>query len=296
MSLETIMAAITDEGERTALAQIAEKYPSIRQFVDIGEAAAPVFSRLQGMQVDATAELSRLPEWVDYRTRNYDPQRGMYRSEAEAQDRVTALESEIEELRLKGAEMTPEEFSTMMDSKLAEKGFITKSGLKDEITQPGGVVNGAFSVMSKNFESIYSSLTPLAVEHAQKFGEAMPVQKVFDHMAATGQKDPVKAYGDLMAPKLREIEKQSNEAAIAKAKLEGVEEGKRLARSENTMPVGGGGGASAGAKANSFMSKIFGDRSKRNGSSGGGRLGSGEASRAGFDAWRAKRDSAASST
>jgi hypothetical protein len=288
MPFADILTKIPDEAERTQLAALSEKYPEVKRYVELGQVAAPITEKLTAMNAKAEDELKYLPEWVEYRQKQFDPERQMYKREIAAMDRATALETELNELRARGAEeMTPEQIGAY----LATNGVALQKdleALKANVITPDKL-NSARLLDAKQWERVAVTLIPKVVSHRERFKEDIPMDKVFEYMDTSGEKDPAKAYDIVMGPKVRELEKAETAAAIEAARQEGIDKGRQeaiMSRNGSGMPVSSGGGSRGTA---SFMANVYAKReaAKAKGTSGG-RLGDGTATRDGFSEWNKK--------
>jgi len=300
MSFESIAAGISDETERGMLMNIASKYPQLKKFVEVGETAAPVLEKLAAGGVDPASELAKLPEWVGYRQNHWVQERNMYQQEAEAADRAAALETELNELRLKGADMTDEDFNRLLDA----RGVVTKDALKAELNDvvKTPTLMSAMGSQGARFQQLYSELQPREREFYEQFKENLPMTAIFGYMETNRVWDPQsktmvmpttqQAYEAVVGPRMMAKKESDYQEKIKLAKEEGLKEGEQKAfqsRGAPGVPTGGGGAKGMEGRANSFMSRIFGKRSERDGAAGGGRLGDGTASREGFEKFQEKR-------
>ena len=244
MAFQDILKQISEETDRTALATMAEKYPSLRAYAELGEKVAPlqervtkggVFSSLENTVNYAEAQ----HEWHENDWNRWQNQHNAtLEALAEAQAKITELEGRTE------TEMTPEEIREIVTKTLADSGVVTNKQLEDRFVKaltPAAsekeksgeiyeIVNRSHNMLANTFQDIYTKLTPKILAHSKEFdGEILDPKAVFDHMQKTGQQDPIKAYDDLYAPKRTERMAAQHQAEVEKARTEGKLEGKREA-------------------------------------------------------------------
>ena len=69
MPFENLLAAIADEGERASFKTIADKYPAVKRYVELGEEVEPLLPRLRSLQYDrvfpAVEELEGWRNWKE---------------------------------------------------------------------------------------------------------------------------------------------------------------------------------------------------------------------------------------
>jgi len=303
MSFESILASISDEDLRGQLSTVAEKHPQVRQYVELGERFAPIQTRF-GTRWDETIgkleavdpgngaeDLMRFPEWVEYHNRNWDPVRRMYKQQAAAVDENELLLTRVRELEAKGsAEMTLEEIK----ASLVADGYVKKDDPAFTNAINKDQLLGALNQQATRFEQIYKSTLPLAVEHHKTFGEAIPINKIMEEMAANPNLTAEKAYDIVVAPKRRELELANHKAEVEAAEKRGEAKGATdaLARiNQPGMPVSSGG---TGASGSHFMNRIMHKRAEAAKAATGGRLGDGTAAREGFGKYLQKQGSSGS--
>ena len=289
MAFDDILAQIADDEAKSQLRGLVEKIPALKTNYELGEKAKPVVDRLSamkaenGLPVDFARELEQLPDWVDWRV-NRHPQ--------EAQ-RTTALITERDSLKARLAELEAKgeldmNFDEIKAKLIEEKLVVPPSELENRLTKAEFQ-----NMMMQGFQSqenAYAELTPLAIEHQQKFGKPLNYKEVFQYMRENQRYDPatktlvmpkpMDAYNAVIAPEVREMEKAQAQAAIDAARKEGVAVGRQEAMQSingRGMPVSGEGQRAPGGSR--FMNRILQRRAENADTTG--RLGSGAATQAG---------------
>ena len=268
MSFDTILAAIADDAEREQIKTLATKYPAIKQYVELGETAKPVIDKISAMgdTFKPLDELARLPEWVNWREKQHPAEQQRLRDAEAARvalaNEKQALSARIAELESGGeVEMTFEEIKAKLaaDGLLADKAALDGRVTKDELNQ-------ALNSFGVRQQTVFAELDPMAIDHSKKYGEAFPYSEVFAYMQSNQRYDPAtkqlvmpsskEAYEVIVAPKVRQLEKDANEAAVKAAREEGIAAGKQEAMqsvSGRAIPVAGE-GQRAGSR---FMNRVF---------------------------------------
>lgn len=302
MSLESILAGLADDETRGQFSAVLEKNPGLKTFVEVGERFQPVVAKFgdrftqimtQLEAVDPTGaseDFVRLPEWIKYHRENWDPQANRYKNEAAALEEAARLRTELAELRAKGevGDMDLQEVTKAIEEKLKAEGFVRREDLVGKDGNSGLLIDSV-NRNAAHIERIYRALTPKIVSHQQTFGKEMPMDAVIDYIAKNPGIDPNAAYEAVVAPERAALLQKEHAAAVAKAREEGVTQGKTeamQAMGKPGMPVSSGGSASGRS---SFMQRIFARREERSKGVVDGRLGSGEAARKGFEDWSKKQ-------
>lgn len=289
MALEDLLKTINDEGERTQLQGLLEKYAPVKDAVVRGDAVAPVYARMQTMGLDFSAELNHLPEWVDYRAKHWisdanAPGGGYWDREGDAIRERDRLQARVQELETRGeSDMTQEEIDARIDARLKVQSEDPKTGL---VTKD--VLLGSMNAQAQRFQELYRTLTPMATEHVKRYGEPIPIGEVLDYIEKHGERDPVKAYEAVCAPRNTKLEIETLKAESQKKFEEGKQAGIKEAQDRvngQRMPVDGGGSQRSGGS--HFMSKIFKRREAH--ASTDARLGTGAAAQAGFADYQKKQ-------
>lgn len=287
MAFADILAQITEATDREALTAVADKYPTFRAIAEDGERHQSLRSTLVSAGVAADkvdAAIANTPAMFKWSVDNYDFTAGMTHQEKAARAETAEIRRQYDDLVAKGD--TDMDIDTIIAG-LKEKGFVvSKDDLKDFATR--AEVGSTASALTSRFENVYSRLTPRAVEHAAKFGEAIPMDKIFDYMREQGITDPDKAYDAYMAPKMAELRDKSHKDEVAAAELRGKQAGMAEAATmvgRAGMPLDNGGSR----KLPHFMAKVM---AKRGAPGGEGRLGDGTSAKAATDAYRQKQVSA----
>jgi hypothetical protein len=278
MALEDIIKSIGDEAERGQFTALLDKYGSVKATLELGDQVKPAFDKLTGMGLPAAAELARIPEWVKYRQDHWVKERNMWDTQVAAVDEAATLRARVVELEATtGGDVTIEQ----LKAEVEKLGYVKKDDLTTNLKLVDGkTLLDSMNAQGKRFEEIYSALTPLTVGHTQKYGEPIPIGEVMEHMNKSGERDPLKAYQAVIAPRDTNLKIKQLEADGVKkfeeGKQKGIEEAQARVNAQR-MPVDGGGSQ----KRPHFMQRIFAKRETAQAQSNG-RLGSGSAAQAGF--------------
>ncbi len=289
MSFETIIASINEEADRTSLAAMATKYPSLKEYAELGERVTGWKPRLKALSGTAANEdyesnpdmaLSELENWRKWKTEKWPGWESEYVRRETALAEATAKVAELE--GRSNTDMTAEEIRSVVADELKKAGVATSADVESRITDAittkiSPELDKKVIGLTQRFEDVYSALTPKLHEHAKNFdGEILSPAEVFKHMKATGQMDPIKAYNDMVAPKLEAKRVADQTQAIAAAKAEGVTEGRKaaIAASGRGNPVDGG---KAVAKPGPLMKRWAAKEAARTEKGQSSRLGSGTA-------------------
>lgn len=259
------LLTLAAEGERTTLESFVKSHPELKSYYDLGEKAAALNPRLQKLQYTelepAINELEqhrnwKNGDWTRWQTLHQSTEQAL----AEARERIAEFEERT------STEMTPDEIRQLVKETLAGEGVINNAALEAKLTEKltplatkeevGKQVNG----LGARFEDIYSKLTPKIYGHAKDFPEDsisdLP-KKVFDHMTKMATEsgvhisriDPLKAYDDMVKPRLEEKLQKDWEAKLVEAEKKGEQKGRQEERTAagsgvRAVPVDGRGGTS----------------------------------------------------
>ena len=284
MAFEDILATIQDAEERGQFEALVGKYPTLKQYAEIGERVAPVIEKMpQG--VDAYAEIERTPGWLKWRTEDWP---AVQAQKLQVERERDEFKAKLTELQNKGefGEMTFEE----IQAKLAENGVLTKKDLEASGYMSRKDVEATLNQGFLHQQKVFAEINPLAQEYQMKFGKPMDVQKVFDWMT-NNQRFDIKqqalvmpsvkdAYEAVIAPDVRAEEAKQIDAKLAAAREEGIKEGRQAAVQSlegRGVPVAGQGKSMFSR----FYNRVMDRRSQNPDNSG--KLGSGQASRDGYN-------------
>lgn len=251
MAFEDIIRQIGEEADRTAVADLAKKYPVLKNFAELGEkasAAQPHLDQINTLNkrtdIDLPRALKLAADWESWKSEHWDGQSGSTKAEKQAKDALASAQARIAELEagvsIEG-EMTIEEVNQALDKKLSDMGVVTKSDIPkllpmDRLVDKEGkpivatredldrYTNG----IAGRFEEIYAALTPEMVTHHQMFGEPIDVNKVLGVMKTffDENKRPMKAsdaYKEAYREKFVERDKQHRQKEIEDAEKRGAD-------------------------------------------------------------------------
>lgn len=257
MAFEDILRSINEETDRTQLASMAVKYPSLKEFAELGERVAPLRARLQSLEyTDFDPAIKELENWRGWKTSNYDPTTRMTFEEKRVKQALATAQAKINELELRGdADMTPEEIRQIVQESitatLAATGVVDSKALETRLTDlvTNEKLTQNLNGLTTRFEDVFDKIEDVIGAHQTNFGERIRPKVLFEHMKKTGEMDPDKAYADMVGPRLAEKTKTEWEAKIVEAALKGEEKGRREVAQSSAgrgMPVDGKGGQKIG--------------------------------------------------
>jgi hypothetical protein len=287
MALQDLIAAIGDKGEREQLATLMEKYAPVKAALERGDAVGTAFEQVQALGLNPAVEMAALPEWVNYRAKHWNPTAQKWDfMEALEQDRnglrarVQALEAE------RGTEMTGEEVKALANQLFEDR----LKALREDPENPlidKKILVGSMGLQAGRFEEVDAALETKSFEHYDKFKQPLPKREIYDYMKRTGERDVLKAYGEVIKPLEHQAEiarlKADADKRFEEGKAKGVEEAQAKINGQR-MPVDGGGGARSGSH---FMNRVF-KRREAAANPGNQRLGSGTAASEGFAEYQKK--------
>ena len=260
MSFESILRDIHEETDRDSLAILAGKYPSLREYADIGSKyadLAPRLRRLGGDQAgerfatDPEAPVKLAEAWQEWRDTNWDPDAKMTRAERRKQELLDAAEQKITELEARSdTDMSPEEIRAMArevaNEALKNNGGITAEQLQAKLDKEIiPKLQSDFNNTLLNFEEVFDQLGPLVVEHKAEFGESLSAKKVFERMRESAKIGKFitasEAYRDVYGDKISAKSAEARQKELAEAEHRGeLKAAKRFAEENagRSMPVG----------------------------------------------------------
>ena len=282
MSFETILKSISEETDRTTLDAMAKKYPSLREYAELGETIHNMKPRLKSLSGDGPEydyeahpdlAIDELEKWRVYKPKAekmVEDVNQLRASLAEAQSRITEYEARTD------TDMTPDEIKALVASTLKENGVVMTADLDKALDRYGNErVLPTINNMGNRFQEVYSTLTPRMWDHAKEYGEQLNPSDVFKYMTEHKIEDPVKAYNEWVSPK-REAKLTAEHAkAVEEAKKAGMDEGRRLAAAAigKSQPVDGKGSAMPGPLVQRWQAKM--EKLKAEGKEGSAPLGTG---------------------
>lgn len=241
MSFENLLASLADEGERVNLKAISEKYPAVKRYAELGEQVEPLMPRLRALSYDSVAPLIEETEkWRTFKENDWP----LWKQDFDRiQTSLADATSEIEKLRARGElDMTAEDVKKLIDESLTAKGVVDVNTLTSKLTdfrdkEMRPEIYSRETGMANRFQQVFAKMLPKSQMHQTTFGEVLDPNLVFDHMKklADSKKvsisdiDPDDAYNDLYKDKFAAKEKVASEAALAKAREDGVLEGRKQA-------------------------------------------------------------------
>jgi hypothetical protein len=248
MGFQDILNSIHEETDRTQMAALAGKYPSMRTYLERGERFEAVAPRLRAVNPRFAEEPEALVEnveaWESWRRNNWDNDAGMTREERRRAEALNLAELKIAELEMRGdTDMTSEEIAELVaktvEGVLKTKGVVTAEDLNNKLSKEFvPELNKNFNNMLGNFEGVFADLGPLTVRHEREFGEEIDPQKVFNRMReANAAGHPItakQAYAEVYKPKLDE-----RAAAAEQKKIEDAEKRGEIRAQEKFVKEGG---------------------------------------------------------
>lgn len=241
MPFENLLSAIADDGERTSLRAIADKYPAVKRYAELGEQVEPLMPRLEALQYNHLAPaVQELEGWRKFKSVDWPAWETDYHT---AKTSLENANAEIAALRARGElDMTAEDVKKLIDESLTAKGVVDVTTLTSKLTdfrdkELRPEINATVNGLTNRFEDVYRKMTPKFGAHEKTFGEGLDVNAVFDHMkkladlkkVPVGNVDPDEAYSDLYKEKFAARDTATREAEKKAARDEGIAEGRKLA-------------------------------------------------------------------
>ncbi len=257
MPFENLLSAIADDGERTSLKAIADKYPAVKRYAELGEEVEPLLPRLKELQYDKVSPaIEELEGWRNWKQGQWPTWEAKYH---EIDNALADARMRVQELEARGdTDMTADDVKKIVKDSLAENGVVDEAKLTaklaDLVTKEiRPELNRTVNSWGNRFQDVYQKLTPKFGAHEKTFGEGLDASAVFGHMKKLAEQkhvsieqiDPDEAYNDFYKDKFSAREKETKAAELAKAKEEGIAEGRKLAAAasgRSASPVDGGGG------------------------------------------------------
>jgi hypothetical protein len=260
MSFQTILKQISEETDRATLEAMAAKYPSIRKFAESGELLEGLRPKLRALGAaegsdddgeayanDPSLPITELEKWRKFKKTDWpvhQAESARLRSAlAEAQTRVSELEGE------RGTEMDADEVKEIIRATVKELGVASNSEVESRINEAvekkiNPTLNSTMNGLTNRFEEVFDKIDDVLTTHRQVFpDDKIRAKQVFDFMKANKIDDPEAAYKAMTADKYSTKQKTEQDAALAKAKEDGIKEGRAEAikQSGRSMPVDGKG-------------------------------------------------------
>lgn len=248
---ENLLQLAADDDKAT-LTTMAGKYPTLRQYFDLGEKAYGLRDRMKaispGFEEDLEKPIKALEDWEAWKRDKWAPYQAGHNEVTaaleEAKARVLELEARTD------TDMTPEEIKEVVRATLKEAGVVDETVLKahtDKLMkeQIGPTLDSRVNDLTLRFETVFDQIEDVIQTHQSEFKEKLRPKQVFEYMKEHKIADAETAYKAMTAGKYEEKSKAQIEADLKKAKEDGVAEGKKAALqaqgTQRSMPVDGSG-------------------------------------------------------
>lgn len=251
MSFESILQSIADTTDRDQFNALAVKYPSLRAFAEAGEQMTQLQPRLREMgHASLDTAVNELSGWQRLKNDHWDPSTRRWKKELELEQIVSSLRAELADAESRGeTSMTAEEIKAIIREEIQSLNLPKATDTEALVKQ---VQERVVAPMVGRFQTVYTKLTPVMINHRNRFGEDLSVddvQKVMTEMETQYSKnggipvDPIDAYNSVFHEKIeakskadREAERKADREAGAK------EERERLAKADGAraLPIDDG--------------------------------------------------------
>lgn len=232
-AFEDLIELIEEPEWKEAFTKAAEKYKPVKEYGLRQSDYSRKLNELGGKAKYADA-------WEKWKNENWDPDLKMTKAEAEAQDRIRAIESENETLRQlqETGDVTFEQLQSEVDKMVTAK---TKGALTDEqFNQKYGTklfdkvaydkeVNERVTNWTAARDNMYLQLYELGFKHKDEFGEILKPADVIKFANEKGKQDLEEAYGMMVSSRRTEKQNKDMEAKLEAARKEGELKGKQEA-------------------------------------------------------------------
>jgi hypothetical protein len=259
MAFADILAAITEEADRTQLEAVAKKHPNLQDYLEAGEQLDRIRPRLRALGGDESADyyasnlegpVTELENWRKFKATDWPvhaaEQERLRDALSEAQTRVAELEA------TRGTDMEADEVKQVIAATLKELGVATTADVHTAIEKTvnekiNPAVDRTVNGLASRFEDVFDKIEDVLTTHRSVFpDDKIRAKQVFDYMKTNKETDPEKAYKAMTADKYTAKQKKEQDEALQKAreegKAEGLVEGRRQGLgSGRSQPVDGSG-------------------------------------------------------
>lgn len=239
------------DDDKATLTTMANKYPTLKTYFELGEKVKPVQDRLKALHStyadDLTLPVKELEEWhawkgtkwVDWQTEHQRIETAL----AEATAQITELENN------RSAEVTPDEIKQIVKETLDAAGVVRTADLDTQMTKfvnekVAPTLDSKISGLTLRFEDVFDKIEDIRDRHHGAFGENIRPKDVFKFMQDNKITDPEVAWTQMTSSKMAE-KTAAQIAADKKAEYDkGVAEGRKAAFGEKgagKSPVDAGG-------------------------------------------------------
>ena len=120
MPFENLLAAIADEGERASFKTIADKYPAVKRYVELGEEVEPLLPRLRSLQYDRVfPAVEELEGWRNWKEKDWPGWETEYHR---IQDALGSATLRVQELEARGdTDMNADDVKKIVKEALADR-------------------------------------------------------------------------------------------------------------------------------------------------------------------------------
>ncbi len=262
---DNLLQLAADE-DKVTLNAMATKFPTLRQYFDLGEKAHALRDRLKTLSYDGDLEgpVKELESWRNWKQKEWQEWQTQNTTIQTALEEATARVAELEART--DTDMTPDEIKEVVKATLKEAGVVDSATLEASMTKLmtekiGPTLDSRVNDLTLRFEDVFDKVEDVIQTHQGEFKEKLRPKQVFEYMKEHKIADPEAAYKQMTAGRYQEKSQAQIEADKKAAKEEGIAEGKRealkAAGADRSMPVDGrGGSAKPGALMRRAMAKM----------------------------------------
>jgi hypothetical protein len=223
-AFDELLETFSTQEDRKAFEDIATKYPQVKEY---GLRQSDYSRQLN----ELNEQITELNEWRDWRSRNWDDQRGMTTREVARLQELEELKTQKEQLEQKvafgglgGDDMNFEQLENWGKEFAAKNGFLTKDAISAKEQELRELVIG-----TNSFTANAALLVPyLNQRHQQEFGELFEPDQFLRDATAKNRHDLKDYYEKEFVVEKREAKRKADyESEIARVKSEADERVKK---------------------------------------------------------------------
>ena len=247
---ENLLQLAADDDKAT-LTTMANKYPTLKRYFELGEKVEPVHDRLKALHPtyadDLTLPVKELEDWHNWKGTKWLEWQSEYQriqnALTEATEQITDLENN------RSAEVTPDEIKQIVKETLDAAGVVRTADLETQMNKlvsekVAPAWKADVNALTLRFEDVFDKIEEVRDRHHGAFGENIRPKDVFKFMKDNNLTDPEEAWTKMTSGKMAE-KTAAQIAADKKAEYEkGLAEGRKVALQEKgagKSPVDAGG-------------------------------------------------------
>lgn len=231
---------------RQALAEIAEAVPDLRD----GYLRKADYSRksdeLKSEREKFQERLSFADQYDAWWKENYVPNalgegQGATKRELEYRKQAEEIQAKLEEAHKQisvGGEVTFDQLNEQFNSLMKQHNLVRQADVEKAISDKAAGVEKGLNATLGGYAHVATKAPKIAIRHFLKFKEEPDIDAIVDFAAKNNYQDLEKAYGDFVAPRIKELEQKEFESKLEAARTEGREAAmKEKGMSPGQMPV-----------------------------------------------------------